>query len=322
MLAFKTTPPDYSPTWRRAECRVTNDTAQTIDIALKHTLTGELLGTKRFVNVSEATFDVSPIIRRSIRFAPQPAPTGYVSAVDRKIPVTVTAALMDDPNRKVHSPTRVYFAGAEMPAMLSLLTTMPTERLIAPGECDEVTLLFNIPPETTVTAQGPAGTVVRTYTPGSSGLQAFRLDTSDFPGAERITVEFDTCGKVEYTVVPVAQGARRIAWHSRTGSLEHYTFPIELTASVETQKTRISGADGTEVISAAREQRLRLRSAYETRAMLETIAEILVAPEVWIVDATGYRKVDVLSDQAVVHRHGVLSCLEIEIRPCRTTERP
>ncbi|MDE7305274.1 MAG: hypothetical protein K2N04_05100 [Alistipes sp.] len=321
MLSFKTTPPDYSPTWRRAECRVASDPAQTIDIALRHTLTGELLGTRRFVNITEAAFDVSPIIRRTIRFAPQPAPTGYVSAVDRKIPVTVTAALTDDPSQKTRSPTRVYFAGADTPAMLSLLTTMPTERLIAPGEWDEATLLFDLPPKTTVTAQGPAGTVVRTYAPASSGLQLFRLDTSDFPGAERITVEFDTCGKVEYTVVPAVQGARRIAWHTRAGSIEHYTFPIEPTASVETQKTRIRSFEGPEVVSADQEQRLRLRSAYETRTMLEALAEILVAPEVWIVDSSGYRKVDVLSDRAVVHRHGTLSCLEIEIRLCRTTDR-
>lgn len=322
MLSFHTLPAEYTPAWRRAECRVTSDRAQTIDIALKNGLTGRLLGTRRFADTTEATFDAAPVVRRSIRFDPKPAQTGFIWAADRKAPVTIEAAPLDEPTGKIESSSKVFYAAEIEAPMRSLVTTMPLQRLIAPGECDEITMLVDEAPRATVTAQGPAGTETRTYTTWNSGLLVFRLDTSEFPDAERLTLDTGLCGKVEYTLVPATRGARRIAWHSRAGSLEHYTFPVELTATVETQKNRIYGPDGHETVGIDREQRLRLRSAYESREMLEALSEILAAPEAWIVDAEGYRAVDVVSEQAVVHRHGVLSCLEIEIRPCRTADRP
>ncbi len=322
MLSFHTLPSEYTPTWRRAECRVTSDRPQTIDITVENALTGRLLGVRRFANTADATFDMAPIVRRCIRFAPQPAQTGFTSAADRKIPVTIEVAALDDPTRRLSSSVKVCYAADIEAPMTSLLTTMPLQRLIAPGECDEIALVVDEAPQATVTAQAPAGTETRTYATWNTGLLLFRLDTSEFPDAERLTLDLGACGKVEYTLVPASRGARRIAWHSRAGSLEHYTFPVELTASVETQKTRIYGPEGYEAIGTDRQQHLRLRSAYESRAMLEILSEILVAPEVWIVDSEGYRQVDVVSDRAVVHRHGVLSCMEIEIRPCRTNERP
>lgn len=322
MLSFHTLPSEYTPTWRKAECRITSDRPQTIDIAVKNALTGRLLGARRFANTTDATFDMAPIVRRCIRFAPQPAQTGFVSAADRKIPATIEATASDDPTQHLSSSVKVCYAAEIEAPMSSLITTMPLQRLIALGECDEIALLVDQAPQATVTAQGPAGTETRTYTTWNTGFLLFRLDTSEFPDAERLTLDLGLCGKVEYTLVPATRGARRIAWHSRAGSLEHYTFPVELTASVETQKTRIYGPEGYTTIGTDRQQLLRLRSAYESREMLEILSEILAAPEVWIVDGEGYRQVDVVSDQAVVHRHGVLSCLEIEIRPCRTTERP
>ena len=62
-----------------------------------------------------------------------------------------------------------------------------------------------------------------------------------------------------------------------------------------------------------------LVSAYEGRQVLEALAELTSAPEVWIADGDSYTPVDIASDEAVVQRHGTLSCLEIAVRPKRKT---
>ena len=48
-------------------------------------------------------------------------------------------------------------------------------------------------------------------------------------------------------------------------------------------------------------------------------AELTSAPEVWTARGDTYTPVDIASDEAVVQRHGTLSCLEIAVRPKRKT---
>ena len=62
-----------------------------------------------------------------------------------------------------------------------------------------------------------------------------------------------------------------------------------------------------------------LASAYEGRQVLEALAELTAAPEVWIADGDSYTPVDIATDEAIVQRHGTLSCLEIAVRPKRKT---
>ena len=60
-----------------------------------------------------------------------------------------------------------------------------------------------------------------------------------------------------------------------------------------------------------------LASAYEGQAVLEALAYLTAAPEVWIAEGDVYTPVCVVTDEAVVRRHGTLCCLEIAIRPKR-----
>lgn len=316
MLSFKTTPGQLVPAGRRAEYRIASDRTQTIDIRLTDSRSGELLGTKRFVEVTEALFDAAPIVRRHLRFLPKRSrASGFVAMEDRCRTVIATAVSADDPDNPIVSEASIFYAGTGEATVPSFITAMPLQRLIAPSEQDELTLLSDESPWITITAEGPDGENRRTFNTFNSFVNPFRINADDFPGAERITVEARSGGKVEYTVVPAPQGARRIAWRSRAGSIEHYTFPIETETAVEVSKSRIRGTEGCSTVAVATGGRMRLRSAYETREMLESLAEIVASPEVWLADGEQYVPVDVTTDRAVVHRHGVLSLLEIEIQP-------
>ena len=143
-------------------------------------------------------------------------------------------------------------------------------------------------------------------------MHVFRLDTRDFPEAETLTVDAGACGSVAYTVIPAFSGARRLAWRSSAGGIEHYTFPVEKSESVETIRQRAYGA----------ERRTVLVSAYEPRATLEGLSEVLTSPDVWLAGDDGYTAVDVVTEKSVLHRHGAVTCLEIEIRPKRKTGMP
>lgn len=225
-------------------------------------------------------------------------------------------------NTPAVSPLRTFLPCRATVTAPALLTAMPAERLISPGECDELTLFPAEACTVTVTAQAGATTTAESYRTTKGGPYLFRLDMRDFPEAEALTVDAGACGTVVYTVVPAVLGARRLAWRSSAGSIEHYTFPIEKSATVETAKKRAYGTDGHLAVTAGTERRTTLVSAYEPRATLEALAGILASPDVWLAGETGYTPVDVMTEQAVIHRHGAVACMEIEIRPRHKTGMP
>lgn len=275
-----------------------------------------LLGAKRFAATASAAFDIAPYLRRRVRFVPATGGTGFRSAAGRTVTALVEAATTDGTVEAV-SPVRTFRPGIEAAETPCLLTSMPLSRLIPEGACDELTLLADGPCTVTVTALAGDTTVAESYRAAESGLQVFRLDLHDFPGAESLTVDAGACGAVVYSVIPARQGAVRLAWRSRAGSVEHYTFPVVRTEVVRSVRQQAYGPDGRTAAAAETDRKTVLVSAYEGRQVLDALAELTAAPEVWIAEGDTYTPADIATDEAVVQRHGTLSCLEIAVRPKR-----
>lgn len=327
-MTFTQIPQHYAPLGGELRYTVTAAAAGTIDLRIIDAGTATLIGAKRLAGGASASFDAAPYLRRAVRFRPVTGSTGFHVAEGRSIAAVVEASITTpgeaDPatGQTVTSPERTFLACRSAVTAPALLTAMPATRLISPGESDELTLLSDQACVVTVTAQAGESTTAESYRTRSGGVLIFRLDTRDFPGAETLTVEAGECGTVVYTVVPVLSGGRRLAWRSSAGGIEHYTFPIEKSTTAESTKTRAYGAEGHLTAAACTEQRTTLISAYETRAALEALAEITASPDVWLAQGDAYTPVDVTTSTAVVHRHGAVSCLEIEIRPKREIRMP
>lgn len=319
-MQFTRTPREFAPLGGELRYAVGHDDPTTITIRIADAANGTLLGVKRFVAVDQAAFDAAPCIRPALRFTPATGPTGIHPADGRTATIAVEAFAAGDEEPAASAEVRTYLPAAEVVEAPALLTAMPRVRLIAEGESDELTLLTAEAQQVTVIVRSGESTVAQSFPLAGAGLHLFRLDTNDFPGAESLVVDAGECGTVRYDLALRPAGAVRLAWRSRAGSIEHYTFPIEVSATVEAAKRRAYGPEG-HVAIASTEQRRVLRSAYERREVLEALAEAVASPEVWLV-GEGYEAVDVVSDRAVVHRHGSLSCIEIEIRPKSKTPQP
>ena len=268
--------------------------------------------------MTEAGFDIAPYLRRRVQFVPATGGTGFHPAAGRTVTVHVEAAATGGAVEAV-SPARTFRPGAEAAEAPCLLTSMPLRRLIPEGACDELTLLTDGPCTVTVTAMAGDTAAAESYRAAEAGLHIFRLDLRDFPDAETLTVDAGACGTVVYTVIPARQEAVRLAWRSRAGSVEHYSFPVLQTEVIRSVRQQAYGPDGRTAATAETDRETVLVSAYEGRQVLEALAELTSAPEVWIADGDSYTPVDIASDEAVVQRHGTLSCLEIAVRPKRKT---
>lgn len=275
-----------------------------------------LLGAKRFAAVAEAAFDAAPYLRRRLHFTPATGRTGFYPAEGRTVTAVVEAAGTDGEAAAAVAPARTFLPG-DAPGTPGLRTSMPLVRLHPEDACDELTLLTDGPCIVTVTAEAGDTATAESYRASEAGLHLFRLDMRDFPGAERVTVDAGTCGTVVYSVTPAVQGQVRLAWRSSAGSVEHYTFPIVRTTTVRTERREAEGPQGRVVAAAETDREIVLVSAYETRSMLEPLAELTATAAAWIVTEKRYIPVDIATEEAVVQRRGTLSCLEIAIRPKR-----
>lgn len=314
MLAFTRIPSDNSPLGQRVDYTVSSDSTATIDLRISDAGSDALIGVRRFVGVTTATIDVSPYLRGDLRFVPTTGNTGFQTPAGRVRVVKVCAMLPGNSASRVEAPVRRFIPAGEVVAAPALVTTMPRHRLIAPGECDELTLLIGAGYRVTVTARTTEGEYSRDYTSESGGLVVFRLDTREFPDVESISVDAGACGVVLYTLLAQPRDARRLAWRSEAGSLEYYTFPSERSVTVAVKKVRTQGGDGYAAAATEVEQRVVLGSAYETREVLEALAGMVASPEVWLLGPGGAERVDVTTDTAITHCRGEMGNLEIEIR--------
>lgn len=282
------------------------DTVGTYDVQAINTTTNKIIGAKRLAGVRSATIDLAPMLRSTLEFQSEKVPTGFCDASGRSVSVIVKCG-------GVSSQKRTFIPGPTSVAAPSILTTMPKNRLIAHGECDDVTI-FTDGGSVSLHAFGDSCDEHREYAShGDPGIAAFKLYTGEFPKAGAVTLDFGGGQTITYTVTDTIKGGRRIAWRSSAGSVEHYTFPVVKSAGVAAAKQRACNATGVVAATVDKEWRTTLCSAYETHAMLDILSEIVTSENVWVVEDQAYTPVDVVTAAAAVRRHGSIGLLEIEI---------
>ena len=353
-MQFTRIPDSYAPLGGPLTYAVEHDACSNLAVRILNGTQTELYGAKRFAEVAAAEFDIAPYLRRQLRFAPVTGETGVYAGAPRiigtvvKVEATGAASAAAEAAEGSMQPAaewaaesatgsaaepavqaaaratatsayRMFLPSTEPVSAPALLTSMPRVRLIPVGANDELSLLTSGPHRVTLIAEYGPDAIADTFEIPSGGLHIFLLNTSEYWRADKITIDAGTCGKVVYSLVQPMRGSVRLAWRSRAGSLEHYTFPVEATAGVEATKQHAYGPDGY-VGRATGEYRRKLRSALETREVLEGLAELVDTPQVWLVDEGRYVPVEVVSERAVVHNHGTMSWLEVTIRDVKHKE--
>lgn len=152
-MQFTQIPQQYAPLGGELRYAVSREEAGNIDIRIAGAADAALLGAKRFAAVTEAAFDAAPYLRRQLRFVPATGKTGFYSAGGRTVSVVVEASETDGGTIAATSPARTFLPGVEAPAGPCLRTSMPLNRLIPEGACDELTLLTSGACAVTVTAE-------------------------------------------------------------------------------------------------------------------------------------------------------------------------
>ncbi len=309
-MQFTKLPTQYSPVAEGQIYRLDAGSVSTFDVQLLDCF-NNLLAAKRFAGVRTAEFDVYPYLYRLLKFEPAVEPTGFYFIADRMVQLRIWAG-------GTMCNERIFFPGTTIHEEPEVKTTMPLSRIIARGEPDELTIFSSsacMPELAIYNEDGSRRT--EWYDFDEQGMVIFKIDTSQYPDAERLVLKTDDWA-VEYTVVPKIAGSRRLAWRSSAGSIEHYTFPAVKSEALEADKTRAYGSEGVVTTAVKSRRRTTLCSAFERQEVIDALAEIVCSPEVWELSDGVYMPVDVTTTSAVIRRNGAMSTLEVEIAGRKT----
>ncbi len=284
---------------------------------------GQLLGSKALYGATQGQLNLGPLVRSHFDPVPSTGSSGFYPGISRTIRAYATVD-------GVASAVRTFTAADRTLTPPEVATTLPLHRLIAYGESEEITCCLPVAYRIEVAGNTMMRPVSYDYTPADAvgELSVFRLDTTDLPAETthftvRIVADDREVTRIEYTLTPHCAGGYRLAWLSRAGSIEHYTFPVVRRRTIQVTKESFEGiAGGRRDGVIVCEEQVTLRSAYEPAAVIAALAEIVASPRVWRVEGELYEEVAVRPAEQTVQQYGSLRCVELTIVPKpKTRER-
>lgn len=293
-----------------------------IEIVVSSAVSGERLGSKTLCSSAGGTVDIAPMLR---------------SVVDYRLPERVERCMEIDTGAQIKvlvtangtvAPVRNFIAArVDLGALYTLLEAQSEQRTLAADEFDVVSF-FAMPDavaKVTVEAFG-SGYESITLTPSSGGQRAMAITPRGFAEVpERLVVtvriDGDVVSTIEYTVIENPSTARRVAWLDEQHAPELYTFPVSSEMTVIASRRRCLTPEGRRTVAVERDATLRVVSAYEPRAQLAALSEIIVSPRVWMVEDGVCREVDILTDTLMTADCGALGSIAVTLREQRKEAR-
>ena len=171
-MTFTSLPEMFSSVFGPLAYTFSNAAETELFLEILSTRDGSRIGSKRFYNTPTGTLNIAPMVRKNIRFVPSSGMTGFCNSESRSASVQLAVGT-------TYSEVRTFVAAHDSVKPSRILTTMPSHRIIAYGESDEITCC--IPGQHTVTVTSDITAEALTYNAiGGEELTLFRLNTRSF----------------------------------------------------------------------------------------------------------------------------------------------
>lgn len=310
-------PQEFSPTTEPILFSFSEMEACDVEVYIVDEESSEIIGHKTLHSTASGAINIAPYIRDVRDTTPKPMVehSTLVPAPYRQFRVEI--------NGTTSLPVSIS-DNQRLPALPSVLTTMGSRRRIARGEQDEVRIYSEAGVTLSAILSADNGECIDVTLRTNTGATLFLFRPDDFADtAKRIYVDIVYNGtklqSLEYEVTAHQPGARRIAWRSLDGSIEHYTFPVVEALHLAAKKQQSKGVGGTPTLTRTSSyNRLFLGSAIEPRATIAALAEVVASEQCWLMVEGRYEPVSVLTSEVVTHRFGTPSSIAIEVE---TTEK-
>lgn len=289
--------------------------AHDVEVKIKNAKTNEVIGRKMLYGVTAAEVDIAPYLRqRMVLDLPDTVAECGVVELNQQIDVVVEADGEE-------SEERCYIAAkVNAEQGWQLLTSQIEHRTMACDEFDMISYFARpeVEVEVVVESFGKSGERV-SFTPAKRGQCAVAV-TAQGLGEDvdelRVTIKVDGVeqAQVHYDIKPNLKGARRLAWLNEHCAPELYTFPLRKGVLVKAVRRHMESVWGREAAALESENELKLISAYEPKAQIEALTQILSSQKVWLVEGGVLQSVNLLTDRVLPTSCGQMGMIEVDIR--------
>ena len=278
---------------------------EVVDVA-----TNEVVAVQQLRGVTEAQVNIAPYLNRFAERAPR---VGAYSMF-AEAPTAIYQIRVGN----ITSEVIVVSVNRDAVSQPSLVTTLPTSRVISRGESDELLLIAEAGDTLEASIATDAGDDISVEYVTSGGATIFLLSTAELsPSAKTLDVKLSLNGEewleLHYRVAPAYKGAVRMAWLSEEGSVEQYTFLTATRAKLQVDKQTIATQSNRRVVQSHFEQSVSLISRYEPRSVIDALSQIVCSPRVWIIEGESLTEVEVKSSAIDFNLFGEPDCVAVDI---------
>ncbi len=294
---------------------------QDVEITIRRYDDDSIIGRKKLYAVTTGEVDIAPYLR----WAAQPT---LPESIEQCGLVDCATQLMvyveaDGTQSKVRN---FIAAKADLEALYTHLDTQIESRTMARDEFDLISF-FVLPDavvEVVVEAEGKerSSLTIRADLGGQRTVAVTARSFDFVPDTMRATIYLDgqPIKVIDYQIKSNLRGARRLIWINRHGSPEAYTFPLRKSVLIEAVRKHMESIWGKEAAALEGRGELKLLSAYEPKAQMEALAEILHSKRLWIADGATLRKVTLKSDMVLAIPCDGMGMVEVDLSAAKEGE--
>lgn len=312
MLYITSTPKDFTPIYKGLIFSVESDEIADLEVKILNAESEEVVGTKRFTEVTEAVIDIAPYIAR---YAAMREPIVGSSRLE-ELPSDSYYIIVTDGQNSETSESIIVSSNLDTPQQ-GVNTVMPLPRNIAYGEQDDVRL--QAPTLSTVVAEAVSdrGESLTLELLSGSGAVVLHLSTEDFnPLTKSITVTIyfnDILNRsFTYNIIPQYGGSQRVAWVSQSGTIERYTFPVIDSQELTVTRHAVSDSQSRkQIVRYSTRRTYTLNSECENNETIESLSAIIAAEKVWFENGGELTEVEVEQSSVVTHNFGKVGSVSL-----------
>ena len=265
-----------------------NSTPSDVLVDIIDATTEEVIAMQKLRSVVSAEVNVAPYLKQFTEYVPSSDSTGFKEAPTRACAIRVS--------NEISEPLVVSTNNSAV-VTPSAVTSLPLSRYITPEEIDELLLLVEENDTLVANIRTDSGDSLELEYTTTTGAVILSIASMDFDTmySRSIDVDVECNGEhlvsLHYSLIAAHKGSCRLAWISESGAIERYTFPIMAKKEYKSDKLQIEGHDNRRIVRSTFESELSLASRYEPQALIESLAQIISSPRVWIEQANNLKEV-------------------------------
>lgn len=288
-----------------------SSTPENLTVEIIDTRSREVIATQLLREVTSAKVNIAPYMARLNEYAPTShKQTTFTAAPSQGYRIRINNIESEEICVSVNH--------KKIAATPSFISSQPLSRRISYGKSDELLIFAPTGGRLSVEITANNGESIHVEHLATSDVTTLAISTGDFGSDIRSLEATLYCngvafGTLCYIVSRPLKTATHLAWISESGAIEQYTFPSSHKSKKSVSRQLLSTSNGVISTRCNTKESITVCSRFEPRATIESLAQIVSAPKVWMERESGFELVEVVSPTIDYNIFNEPDCIHFEL---------